>query len=202
MAGAARVGTGNGLANTITGSGGADTLSGLDGNDILRGKIGADTIFGGLGEDLIDGGVGKDTMTGGGDKDTYTFRDGDMNNTRNTADIITDFDQAIGEKIGLTLVDANVNLAGDQSFEFIATNAFSNTAGELRYVQVSGNTFIEGDTNGDGQSDFMIRLNGSITLTAADMTGVQDNLPNGGAADISAMLPTYLASVLSGSLFY
>jgi hypothetical protein len=35
-------------------------------------------------------------------------------------------------------------------------------------VHDGGNTFIEGDTDGDGVADFVIRLNGLINLVAGD----------------------------------
>jgi hypothetical protein len=59
-------------------------------------------------------------------------------------------------------------LGGDQAFSFIGTGAFSNTAGQLRYEQISGNTYVEGDTNGDGVADFMIRFDGLHALVSGD----------------------------------
>ncbi len=44
LVGTARIGTGNGLANTIVGSNGADTLSGLAGDDVLRGAMSRDSL--------------------------------------------------------------------------------------------------------------------------------------------------------------
>lgn len=65
-------------------------------------------------------------------------------------------------------MDADTLTEGDQAFQFIGTAAFSNTAGELRYEVVDGNTYVYGDTNGDGAADFMILLAGSYSLTAGD----------------------------------
>jgi len=59
-------------------------------------------------------------------------------------------------------------LSGDQGFSFVGTNAFSHTAGELRYEEISGSTFISGDTNGDGIADFMIKLDGIHALIGTD----------------------------------
>ena len=50
------------------------------------------------------------------------------------------------------------------------TCAFTNVAGELRYVQSNGVTLIQGDTNGDGVADFAIVLTGTISLVAGDFT--------------------------------
>ncbi len=168
IGGAADNGTGNGLDNTLHGSGSNNVLSGLAGNDIIRGGGGRDTIDGGTGEDLIDGGVGKDTMTGGGARDVFQFRDGDFGTTRALADVITDFSHASAEKINLNLVDANTLAGGNQAFTFIGSGAFTNVAGQLHYVQQGGNTYVEGDTNGNGTADFVINLTGLINLVASD----------------------------------
>ena len=168
LAGAARVGTGNALANTLFGAGGADTLAGLAGDDILRGDGARDGLDGGDGNDLLDGGVGKDTMTGGSGNDTFQFRDGDFGGTRSVADVITDFSQADGEKIRLNLVDANTVAGGNQAFAWLGTGAFTGVAGQLHYAQAGGNTYVEGDLDGDSVADIFIALTGTINLTAAD----------------------------------
>ena len=82
--------------------------------------------------------------------------------------MIGDFSQARGDTIRLDGVDANSGAGGDQAFAFIGGAAFSGTAGELRNQQISGNTYVQGDTNGDGIADFMIRLDGLHTLQSAE----------------------------------
>ncbi|MFT3960568.1 calcium-binding protein [Propionivibrio sp.] len=52
LVGAAVVGTGNELANTLVGNAAANTLVGLAGNDTLNGGAGADTLVGGTGNDI------------------------------------------------------------------------------------------------------------------------------------------------------
>ena len=152
-------GTGNELNNSIHGNAGANVLNGADGDDALNGGAGADTLI---------GGVGRDTMTGGADNDLFKFADGDFGGvTRASADRIVDF--ASGDKIDLSAVDADTGLASDQSFSFLGTGAFTNTAGELRFEQVAGNTYLSGDTDGDGIADFMIKLDGLHTVQAGDL---------------------------------
>ncbi len=168
IGGAGRDGTGNALANTLHGSGSNNVLLGLAGDDIIRGGGGRDTIDGGDGADLLDGGVGKDTLTGGGARDVFQFRDGDFGASRSLADVITDFSHADAEKIHLSLVDANVNAGGNQAFAFIGNGAFTGVAGQLHYAQQGGNTYVEGDTNGDGLADFVIALTGTHSLVASD----------------------------------
>jgi serralysin len=152
-------GTGNTLANVLYGNDGANILSGLAGADSLVGYGGNDTLV---------GGTGRDTMTGGLGNDTFLFADGDFGGaTTSTGDRITDFTSG-QDKIDLAAVDSNTLLGGDQSFSFIGTGAFTHTAGELRYEQVSGNTYVSGDTNGDGIADFMIKVDGLHAFVQTD----------------------------------
>jgi Ca2+-binding RTX toxin-like protein len=168
VGGAGRAGTGNGLANVIHGADASNVLSGLGGDDVIRGDAGRDTIDGGAGADLIDGGAGKDTLTGGADRDVFQFRDGDFGTTRALADVITDFSHAAAEKIQLNLVDADTIAGGNQAFAWIGNGAFTGVAGQLHYAQAGGNTYVEGDTNGDGTADFVIMLIGTVNLVAGD----------------------------------
>jgi Ca2+-binding RTX toxin-like protein len=181
LAGTANIdGTGNGDANILTGNSGDNQLSGIGGNDTLNGGSGNDTLLGGAGADLLSGGVGNDWLEGGADRDdmtggtggdTFVFRDGDFSGaTTTTGDIIRDFSSAEGDHLNLAFVDANsANGSGtNEAFSFIGTDGFHNVAGELRYEQISGNTFVMGDTNGDGTADFMIRLDGLHSLTGGD----------------------------------
>lgn len=189
-------GSGNALDNRVVGNSGANTLYGLDGNDVVNGGAGADTLDGGAGgdtllgglgddklygrdgddllkgddgNDRLDGGAGRDSFYGGAGADVFTFRDGDFAGlTTTTSDRIYDFSQADGDRIRVTLVDANTTMDGDQAFSFVGSSAFSGTAGELRYEQINGSTYVEGDTNGDGVADFMIRLDGLHALVSAD----------------------------------
>jgi Ca2+-binding RTX toxin-like protein len=152
-------GTGNSLANNIHGNDGANTLNG---------GAGVDSLVGGGGDDTLIGGAGRDTLIGGAGNDTFVFRDGDLGATTATADRIADFASG-ADKIDLSRIDADVSLAGNQDFTFVGTNAFTHTAGELRYEQIGGNTYVSGDTNGDGIADFMIKLDGSHALTGTDL---------------------------------
>jgi Ca2+-binding RTX toxin-like protein len=161
------VGTGNGLDNLLQGGNGHDTLSGLDGVDTLRGNAGNDILLGGEGDDRIYTGAGRDTATGGAGRDVFYFGEGDSAATRGGADVITDFIQADAEKIRLDQIDANVSAGGNQVFNWIGDAAFTG-AGQLRYVHAAGNTYIEGDTDGDGTADFVLALTGTIDLVAAD----------------------------------
>ncbi len=161
-------GTGNELANAISGSEGANLISGLAGADKLHGDLGNDTLDGGDGDDVLYGDAGRDTLTGGAGLDQFVFLDGDLSGNRALTDLVTDFSQAQGDRLKLKAIDADTGLADDQRFSFIGTADFAGTAGELRYVQDGGSTYVEGDTDGNGTADFVIGLTGTIDLTAAD----------------------------------
>jgi serralysin len=162
-------GYGNAENNLILGNSGANLLYGRDGNDSLDGNAGNDILYGENGDDALDGGTGQDRFYGGTGADDFIFATGDFGGmTSSTADRIHDFSQAQGDQIRLEGVDANTALGGDQAFAFIGGGAFTGTAGELRTQQISGNTYVMGDTNGDGQADFWIRLDGLHTLGQSD----------------------------------
>lgn len=162
-------GYGNALDNLIAGNGGANQLYGREGNDQLLGSGGNDILFGENGGDRLVGGVGQDRAYGGAGADEFIFGAGDLSGTSSSlADRIHDFSRAESDRIRLDEIDADTLGNGDQSFAFIGENGFSGTAGELRYQQISGNTFVQGDMNGDGAADFWIRLDGLHTLGSGD----------------------------------
>jgi Ca2+-binding RTX toxin-like protein len=159
--------TGTSRADTLSGSYEEDVLSGLAGNDTLSGFGGADTIDGGDGRDRICGGTGTDVLTGGLKADTFEF-DALNESTVGLSDRIVDFSRSQGDKISLSDIDANALVASNQAFSFIGTGAFSNQAGQLRYFQQNGDTFVAGDVNGDGAADFQIVVDPLVSFIASD----------------------------------
>jgi Ca2+-binding RTX toxin-like protein len=159
-------GTGNSLDNVIFGGNGNDILTGSGGNDELRGQSGNDTLDGGAGNDLLVGGPGADIFTGGADLDTFrisNFQSG----TGAAADRITDFTSG-DDIVDLSDWDADLNVLGNEAFTWVGGAAFSNTAGELRTYFDGTDTWVQGDTTGDGVADFEIRFDGNVTLASTD----------------------------------
>lgn len=147
---------------TLGGAAGNDRLTGGAGNDNLDGGAGSDVLNGGAGNDVIRGGTSGDVLTGGLGFDTFVFASvGESAN--GNPDRITDF-IAGQDMLDLGLIDASTRSAGNQAFSFIGLAAFSHTAGELRYEVSGGNTWLLGDTNGDGQADMRIVLEGVTSL--------------------------------------
>ena len=143
------------------GSTGNDRLLGENGADALYGGSGNDRLYGGAGRDLLRGDAGQDVMSGGADFDRFVFTS--VSTSRPAArDVITDFQH--GDKIDLSLIDANLTNAGDQAF------AFGNAAAAYSVwsTQSGGNTFVSVDNTGDNVADLTIQLTGLRTLTQAD----------------------------------
>ena len=165
---------GNDSANTLDGFTGDDFLAGNGGNDTLIGGMGSDTMEGGADRDRLTGGAGQDFLTGGTQADVFAFGVGDMGTSQASADRILDWSGIAGgqgDRIDLSAIDANTaNGAGtNEAFAFIGGAAFSNVAGQLRFEVISGNSFLMGDTNGDGVADLFLRLNGVVTVGAGDL---------------------------------
>lgn len=156
--------TGN---DTLNGGDDNDMVYGGADNDLLSGGAGSDTLYGEAGTDTLSGGSGLDLLYGGSGADSFAFDDGDSGATLATADRILDFSQAQSDRLNLSAIDARAGGA-DNAFSFIGVAAFGSVSGQLRYQQSGGNTFVEGDVNGDGVADFIIRIDGLHALSATD----------------------------------
>ena len=139
----------------------ANSLIGRQGNDILIGDLGNDRIRGGVGNDLLLGGMGSDTLKGGPGNDRYVFEQ-----ASDSAPGLRDkvyFGQ--GDRFDLRAIDANINLDGQQTFQFIDNASFSGMAGELR----ASRSVLQADLNGDAVADFSVQLHSGIRLSAANL---------------------------------
>lgn len=159
-------GTGN---DAIRGDAGNDDLLGEAGNDFLVGGSGNDRLNGGTGSDRIDGGSGVDTMTGGSGIDIFDFNSLlDSGTGVGNRDIITDFQRGT-DKIDLSSIDANPNIAGNQAFSFIDTGSFTGV-GQLSFSisPTTGGLRVLLNTDADAQSDMQIELTGQTTVSSND----------------------------------
>jgi Ca2+-binding RTX toxin-like protein len=149
-------------SDMLGGLGGADTLTAGSGHDSLSGNLGADSLTGDSGGDTLHGGIGADTLVGGSSADRFLYTAVEQSPLGNR-DVIGDFLTG-SDIIDLSAIDANSNLGGNQAFDFIGATAFTGTARELRTFQNAGNTFVAGDTDGDGTGNIQIQLTGLIAL--------------------------------------
>lgn len=162
-------GYGNDAANVMSGNSAANVLKGGGGADRIFGDAGADVLNGGDGDDWLQGGAGRDRFYGGDGEERFIFDDGEFGGaTASTADRIHDFGDADGDRISLRLIDADAATIGDQAFAFIGAAAFTGAAGQLRYEQIAGNTYVQGDMDGDATADFWIRVDGLHALGSDD----------------------------------
>ncbi|MFI3217332.1 MAG: type I secretion C-terminal target domain-containing protein [Methylococcales bacterium] len=148
----------------IIGNATNDKLSGLAGNDTLDGALGNDVLNGGVGNDVLIGGAGKDKLTGGAGADTFKFASSNES-TFWSMDTITDFKHAQGDKIDLSAIDSNANVAGDQGFTLVS--AFSADATGQLYFDAKTH-ILYGSNDADSAPEFAITLNGVNTLLPAD----------------------------------
>ena len=153
---------------------GSDTLSGFESltgsqfDDILSGTTGANMIMGGAGNDRITAAGGSDTLAGGADADTFIFKAA-ADSLPSLSDVITDFLEGT-DKIDLSAIDSNSAVSGNQAFLYGGENQ-NVAANSVTWFQdqVSGNTIIQADLNGNAVADMQIVLTGlHPNLHAAD----------------------------------
>lgn len=139
--------------NKLWGMDGKDDVVGFKGNDLVFGGAGEDFLSGGNGQDELTGGTGQDHLEGGGGADLFIFTDVNEMDKGSNADVIEDFEN--GDKI---------DLSGAGNFTYINDQDFGNVAGELRFED----GVLQGDTDGDGNADFEIKVKDVNSLQDAD----------------------------------
>jgi Ca2+-binding RTX toxin-like protein len=138
-----------------------DTLSGIES---LRGSSFNDTLIGNEQVNRLEGGPGADVLAGGADADTFVWRNiTDTGTVFGSADLVTDFNPAQGDRLDLSGIDANVFAGGNQTFSFIGQDGFSGTPGEINFVHVGNDTIIQMQTGVDADVEGVIRIAGIVT---------------------------------------
>lgn len=148
------------LANALGGGGGADRLFGLTGGDAL---------LGGDGNDLLDGGLGADLLAGGAGADLFDYdRLADSAPGAANRDRALDFAH-LSDRFDLATLDARVATATNDAFTFLAGEGATFTgAGQVRWFQNGGSTFVEANVDAGRGADLQIELAGLRTVSAAD----------------------------------
>lgn len=143
---ASQDGVGNDLANAIHGNNKFNSISGRGGNDLLKGYGEVDFIDGEAGIDQIYGGLGADWLWGRTGADFFFYDSVTESPVGTGRDVIKDFNRLEGDKINLSVIDANLILAGNQAF----------TVG----------SYVNGILTGDviGGADLQIELTGAPVL--------------------------------------
>lgn len=150
----------------IYGNKGNDDLRGGNGNDRLFGADKRDDLRGGTGNDQLTGGGGRDLLTGGSGADRFIFTSAaHTGKGADRRDVITDFGG--NDRIDLRGIDADLTRGGNQAFDFIGGAGFRD-AGDLRIKRDGGDRIVQVDRNGDGRTDFEIKLRDASGLGADD----------------------------------
>jgi Ca2+-binding RTX toxin-like protein len=82
------------------------------------------------------------------------------------ADQILDFSKAQGDRIVLSLIDADHAIPDDQAFIFVTDPAFTG-AGQVRAFQSGSETLILLNTDVDADAEMMIRVTGVHAVDAS-----------------------------------
>ena len=139
------------------------------GRNPIAGTNRNDTLHGTAENDVITGGKGVDKLYGADGSDVFAFATADSGKTNAQADIIFDFSTDESDRIDVSRWDADAKKAGIQHFTFIGDAKFSkDDTAELRIEQGKSDTYIQGDSNGDGKVDWVIHLDGGVTLDRSD----------------------------------
>jgi Ca2+-binding RTX toxin-like protein len=152
----------------LEGGGGDDRLGGDAGDDDLDGGTGDDHLFGLDGDDRLIGGLGRDELMGGRGADRFVLNE-IAESVAQDPDRLLDFRAYERDKIDVSGIDANSQTAQDEAFVFIEDDPFSGGAGELRFTESHGATYLYGDVNGDGETDFALELLGVSSLSVDDL---------------------------------
>lgn len=150
---------GNEAINHLAGGAGNDTLYGNGGDDQLQGGDGADFLYGGNGNDVIDGGAGRDKLKGAAGADVFIFTSVD-HSSKAAPDSLQDFQTGV-DRVDLSAIDANAQLAGRQAF------VLQTGPGGVGALWVSKG-YLYGDVTGDGVADLAIAF-GSHIVTSSDI---------------------------------
>ena len=149
-------------------------LRGSAKDDILEGGSLGDKINGGKGDDILIGNGGADRLTGGDGADTFRYTaltdSGSSLFDTSLVDQIMDFSSAEGDKIDLSLIDSNPDLAGVQEWLFVGVYRFDVLdKGQLELRANNDGTYtLSIYAAGDSSPDMVILLNSSVTT--ADFT--------------------------------
>jgi len=153
--------TGNDYLN---GGQGDDILVGRDGDDILIGGAGLDALIGQAGNDRLNGGEGRDVLNGGPGTDTFVYESiSDSLLAPANRDVIFGLAPGAGDKIDMSMIDANPATASDDAFTIV--DGFSGVAGQLIYFETAMDDVwrVRADIDGDSAADFEVIVR-AVTL--------------------------------------
>lgn len=168
---------GSSINNVIIALAGNDTVDGFAGNDLIDGGSGNDVLNGGVGIDTLIGGLGRDVLTGGTatEADIYKYTSVSESGVGAWVRDLVDFrgaGWAAGNRIDLSVIDANPYLTGNQAFSFIGKSAFqANKPGTVRVYDSGSSTVLALNTDNDIYAEAEIELRDGSATAATFVTG-------------------------------
>ncbi len=160
----------------------ADQHADRDGKDIVIGAKSASfdgetfaLMAGTSGDDILVAGDGPQLMIGGAGHDIFVFNTTIMTVHRaNALDMVADFSQGM-DRIDLHWISFDPFLSSGESFVWDGSDSDSSghhgkghVGFHIEQTDSDWRTIIDGQSNGDGGSDFHIALRGHIDLKQAD----------------------------------
>jgi len=143
--------TGNALDNVIRGNAG---------DNILNGGAGDDTLYGGDGDDILIGGAGADIMEGGAGNDIFRFTSLKDLGKDDKQDVILDFTSG-ADKLDFKALKG-------WSFNGVGEGHAATGTKQLWAVQSDDDLILYGNSSGNLDADFSIKLVGVSTLDGSD----------------------------------
>jgi serralysin len=113
---------------------------------------------------VIKGTSYSETLTGTGGNDVFQFSSSQAAHDDRIAGFTS------GDKIDVSLIDADVWVSGNQAFRLLDSKSFTTAGDEIVYVQdqANGVTRVYGNTDHDTSAEFRITVQGIHTFTAVD----------------------------------
>jgi serralysin len=159
----------SGAQNISLVAGTFSSVDGLTNNVSIALGCSVENAIGGSGADTIIANSSQNSLTGGLGADLFKYF-ATTDSTLAARDRILDFTKG-QDILDLSMLDANVSLAGDQAFAFNGALAFT-AAGQLRctYDANLGQTLVEANADANTATvEFSVALIGNVSIAATDL---------------------------------
>lgn len=141
------------------------------------------TLTGSSADDTITMGIGN-VITGGEGKDAFTATQATGANATVSYSTIMDFKVGDTLTIGSRANDVKkVVVTEEMTFDQAVNTALAAVSTEVAWFEYKGNTYVVADNDGSGDTfganDYIVKLNGIVDLSDADVAGGVLSLPEG-----------------------
>lgn len=151
----------------VLGTNERDFVLARHGDDVIEGRGGDDVLDAGAGNDRIAGGAGADLLTGGAGADAFIYFA-----AAEGGDAITDFQSGVDK-----FEFHNFNLTGNAWF--VAGAGPTSAQAQLIWDAATNRLLWDSDGTGAGGAVLIATLQAGATLTAGDISRIQNGVPQG-----------------------